>query len=264
MNYKFKLSQRMARIRALATLLLCGVSAACERDLSAPGTDAAPATRLNLSPESVSLDTSETIQFAVSFDSAAPDVLVLSGYRKGKPNRRIVSLTVTPETTTLGVRGSSALLATARLSDGTVVMPVVRWSATGGTIDSNGVYIAGSVSGIYSAIAATKNGVADTAQITVTSTPITPVQLTLNPASTTLPEGTSALFKAQARAQDGSILGTSPKFTATGGTVTSTGVYTAGMRTGIFLVIAADTASGLSDTSTVTITPRMPRSYRLP
>jgi len=258
MNYTFKLSQRMARFRhalPIATLIL-GV--ACAGDPSEPGsTDTEAPGTISISPDAVSLGVNQSFQFDVSSDSSGVLSLARRGKGRGSSKPTIVSLAVTPQTTKLNKNASNRFSAVATLSDGTLASltaPSLKWTATGGTVDQTGLFTAGSVPGDYVAIATASNGVADTAAVTVTATPIAPIRLALSPSITTLAEGSSAQFTVAGKAADGSTVGVAPTFTATGGVVTAGGVYTAGTSPGAFAVVATDSTTGLADTSTVTVT----------
>jgi parallel beta-helix repeat protein len=258
MNYTFKLSRRIARLRAALPLAALVLGVACADDPSAPGATegAAPGT-IRISPDSVSLGVNQTVQFDVSTDGGATTATLSRGgvgRGRGHSKSTIVSLTVSPRNTTLNPGATNRFSATATLSDGSLVLPSLSWTATGGTVDSTGLYTAGSVPGTYMAIATTTNGVADTATVTVTASAPVVAQITLSPATTTLVEGGSKQFSAIGKASDGSTVGVSPAFTATGGTVTPAGVYTAGMNPGSFRVIATDPVTSVADTAAVTVT----------
>ncbi len=142
----------------------------------------------------------------------------------------------------------------------------VLWTATGGTIDAGGTYVAGDTAGTYRVIAVNMGGtVADTAAVIIglppASTlppppppPAPPVlaAVTLVPASVTLAPSTTRQFKAYGRTTDGDSVAVGVVFEANGGTVTQDGLYTAGSSAGTFRVIAGDGV--LADTASVTVT----------
>jgi hypothetical protein len=74
----------------------------------------------------------------------------------------------------------------------------------------------------------------------------------LVPASATLAAGASIAFSAYGRTSAGDSVSLSVTYSATGGTITSAGGYTAGGTTGTYRVIARS-SSGAADTSSVTI-----------
>jgi hypothetical protein len=93
------------------------------------------------------------------------------------------------------------------------------------------------------------------------SAPVTPppaptvASVTISPASTSVPSGATKQFSVSGTMSDGSAATIKPRYTATGGTISSAGLYTAGKVAGTFAVIATDSASGKADTSSVTVTP---------
>lgn len=195
---------------------------------------------------------------------------------------------VTPGSTTLNPGVSQTFAAIGRLAGGDTVPIGVTWSAKGGTIDAGGLYVAGDTVGTFQVIAI-KNAstLADTATITISAPPspvppsdsvptppvipVEPVppapdttptptppppapvlaQVTLLPASATLAPGTSRQFSAYGRNTAGDSIAVNAVFSATGGTVTTGGLFTAASSAGSFRVIAS--VGSLADTSTVTV-----------
>src|SRR6185312_7432545 len=74
----------------------------------------------------------------------------------------------------------------------------------------------------------------------------------LVPASANLAASTKRQFSAYGRTTAGDSIAVPVVFTATGGTVTSNGLFTAGTTAGTFRVIA--TSGAVADTSAVTVT----------
>jgi hypothetical protein len=168
--------------------------------------------------------------------------------------RTLTGISIDPASAALIPGGSQQFSATGVMSDGSDSSIAVTWSATGGTVDATGLYVAPSVSGTYQLVAAQQGGtLRDTAQIIVTVPPPSLVAVILTPASVTLLAGRTQQFSAVGQLSDGSSVATAVTWTATGGTVNSTGRYTAGSTAGTFRVIAR-AANGLADTSSITIT----------
>jgi hypothetical protein len=180
--------------------------------------------------------------------------------------RNLVSISISPETSTLAPGVTQSFIATGHLKEGRAVPVGALWTATGGTIDAGGNFTAGDTAGSYLVIASnTTMSVADTAIITITApvpppppplpAPPTPTlaSVTLLPGSATLAPSATRQFRVYGRTTEGdSVAAASVAFAATGGTVTADGLFTAGPTAGTYRVIA--TSSGLADTSTVTIT----------
>jgi Calcineurin-like phosphoesterase len=79
--------------------------------------------------------------------------------------------------------------------------------------------------------------------------PPTLAQVIVKPESTTLPLGGTAQFVAYGRLSNGDSTAVNATWTATGGTITSSGRYTVGSTVGSYRVVAA--ATGMADTAAV-------------
>ena len=164
----------------------------------------------------------------------------------------VVSVSISPDTASLGTGGQQSFSATGLRSDGSTVTVDVDWQTNGGTIDANGVYRAGSVPGNYRIVGHhTSSNTADTAEVTV-SAPVL-AEVVLSPASVTLGAGATQQFAGFGRTTVGDSVAVAVSFSATGGTITSGGLFTAGSTGGTFRVIAKESASGLADSSAVTV-----------
>jgi hypothetical protein len=155
------------------------------------------------------------------------------------------------------------------------VVPIgVKWTATGGTIDAGGTYVAGDNLGSFRVVAVNMGGtVTDTARVVIDPAPVAPVppdtlpsdtlpsapeppqpvlgEITLIPSTVTLAPATTRQFKAYGRTTAGDSVAVSVVFAATGGTVTQGGLFTAGSSAGTFRLIASDGL--LADTSLVIV-----------
>jgi hypothetical protein len=142
-------------------------------------------------------------------------------------------------------------------SDGQSHPYSVTFSATGGSITTNGAYTAGSVLGTFLVAAACSCSRSDTAAVVVGPSSPAPAptltQLTLNPSAVTLAPGGSQQFTVAGSWSDGSSTVPAVTYTATGGTISASGLYTAGTTTGTYRVIAVQTGGTKADTSGVTI-----------
>lgn len=173
------------------------------------------------------------------------------------PSRRAASVTVTPGADTI-VKGDTArLVAQARDSAGSVIPGVVfSWSTLDNAVAS--VNASGLVTALNSGtarIVAALDGVSDTSSILVPSTPPpTLVAIELTPSTVTLQAGATQQFTVTGRRSDGSTAPVTVTYAATGGTITTAGLYTAGSTAGSFRVIATQSGGSLADTSAVTIT----------
>jgi len=174
------------------------------------------------------------------------------------PATDLSRLVVTPDSAAVAAGSQRAFSATGYLADGSSTPVGVVWSATGGSVDPAGLYTADSAAGTFRVIATTTTGtLADTALVVVTApappAPVEPTlaQVILLPANLSLATGTTQQFRAYGRNSLGDSVAVTVAFRATGGTITSSGVYTAGSTAGAYRVIAS--ASGLADTANVTL-----------
>jgi hypothetical protein len=177
-------------------------------------------------------------------------------------NPGLESISVGPDSATLKPGATQAFLVTG-YAKGREVPVGVNWSATGGTIDAGGNYVAGDSGGTFQVIATdTRLTISDTATVVIDAPvpepppvePPAPVleKVTLMPLSATLAPKATRQFAAFGRLQSGDSVAVDVVFTATGGTVTPGGLFTAGSTAGTFRVIA--TSDSLADTSAVTVT----------
>ena len=266
MDHVFQLSRRLARFRAPALSTLFLLAIACSEN--SPNEPSAPPSlndpsNLTISPSSTTVGIDQSVQFVAATDSSGVVGSSLKRWGSGRGHGHqtpgtIVRLAMTPEAATVVQGGTSSFRATATLSDGSTVQTSVRWAATGGTVDTSGMYTAGRTAGAYRVIAAAANGVADTAAVTVTATPPVVARVELTPATVVVPPGGSERFTAVGRTSDGTTVAVTPVYVATGGTVSSNGTYSAGQTPGTHRVVATDTVSGKADTSVVTIAASAP------
>lgn len=165
----------------------------------------------------------------------------------------ILSVTVAPGTANLNSGETASFLATAQREDGSATTPSVIWTATGGTISTGGVYTAGINSGSYRAIATLAGGtLADSAEISITAPVLEAI--VLHPGSASVVMGGARLFTVTGQWSNGATTPPPVSFSASGGTISANGLYTAGTTTGTFTVVATQQGGTLADTSTVTVT----------
>ena len=112
----------------------------------------------------------------------------------------------------------------------------VTWSATGGTVNAAGLYTAGSTPGSFRVVAVRQGDAskADTSTVKIAAPPpgVTLTAVELTPSTVSLTTGATQQFAAVGRMSDNSTASVAVSYTATGGTVTSGGLYTAGARRG--------------------------------
>ena len=170
----------------------------------------------------------------------------------------LVAVDISPVTVSVQTGATQQFSAVGRLSNGNNTAVAATYTATGGTVNAQGLYSAGTATGSFRVIA-TASSFADTAVVTVTAAPPPPptlVAVEVTPASISLQTGTTQQFSAVGRLSNGGTQAVTATYNATGGTVSGSGLYTAGATAGTFRLIA--TANGFADTSSVTITAAPP------
>ena len=158
-----------------------------------------------------------------------------------------VSVTVSPTTATVQAGAQQPFAATVTGSSNTAV----TWTATGGAISSTGVYTAGATTGNFTVTATSVADPTKSAAATVTVQPVPVVQVSVAPTSVTLQPGQTRQFTATVTGN----ANTAVTWTATGGTITSAGIYTAGTAAGTFSVTAKSAADPTKTASATVIVP---------
>ena len=163
---------------------------------------------------------------------------------------------VSPKTATLAAGAKQQFNAYGRDSAGDSMGVSVDYSATGGAITATGLFTAGIVAGSFDVVATEHGGtLADTATVTVTvAGPPVLAAVILTPSTATVDTGKTQKFAAFGRMSNGDSAAIPIKYSATGGTISSSGSYTAGTTAGSYRVIATDTSGVFADTSAVTVT----------
>ena len=171
-----------------------------------------------------------------------------------EPAATVEGLEVRPATVIMDTGGTHAFRAVVLLSDGGEQAATVTWSATGGTVRSDGLYTAGAAAGSHRVIASHAAGFADTAAVTVVA-PVTRVaRVIVSPATDSLAVGVTATFTATALdAGGGTLTGRSVTWSSlhpTVATVDGSGVVS-GVAPGRATITA--TSEGVSGTATAVV-----------
>ncbi len=168
----------------------------------------------------------------------------------------LLQMVLTPASLALAPGSSAQFAVSGSWSDGSTTTPAVTYSATGGTITVGGLYTAGAAAGTFRVIATQQGGTkADTATVSIAAAAPTLTRLAISPKTLALAFGATQQFSVAGSWSDGSSAPPSVSFLATGGTITNTGMFTAGTTAGTFRVIAAQTGGTKTDTASVTVTP---------
>ncbi len=159
---------------------------------------------------------------------------------------------VSPESVMLDPLQSYQFQAFGRGAAGDTVSVNANWSATSGTITSSGMYTA-DTSETDAAVTAS----IPLSGVTLTGTSLVKkrrvIAILLTPSSTALPANTVMQFIARGIRNSGDTVSVNVSYSATGGTITSGGMFTAGTVPGTYRVIATDNPHRLADTSVVTV-----------
>jgi len=178
-------------------------------------------------------------------------------------NTNLVGVKISPSSVSLTPGVSQTFTAVGQLRGGGVAPIGVNWGATGGFIDAGGTYVAGDTAGTYRVTATNTAGtLADTVTVTITAPPAPPppppappepvlAKVILKPIGVTLATGTKKQFATYGTTTTGDSVPVPVVFSATGGTVTADGLFTAGQAAGNYRIIA--TSGALADTSAITI-----------
>ena len=257
-------------------------SASAQVTVAAP----APPVVVSISPTSASLQAGGTQQFnatvtgssniAVNWSATAGTVSVTGFYTapgaagtytvratsaadSTKSASSQVIVTATPPPVVVTVSPTAASIQTGSTQQFTAAVTgssntSVNWSTTGGTVSAAGLYTAPDASGTYTvtATSAADSTKSASAQVTVTAAP-PPIVVTISPSSASLQTGSAQQFSATVTG----TTNTSVTWSGTGGTVSSTGFYTAPNTAGTYSVTAtsvADPTKSASATVTVTTT----------
>ncbi len=163
----------------------------------------------------------------------------------------LTSIGVTPATASILVNTTQQFAAQAYDQTGAPMNASITWSATGGSISASGLYTAGNVSGnfIVTATSGTVNGTASV-EVQEEQVPVL-TSIVISPSTADILVNTTQQFSAQGYDQNNNAMDATYNWTATGGTVSSAGLYTAGDVAGDFVVTAS--SGTISGAASVTI-----------
>ena len=169
--------------------------------------------------------------------------------RPTDPDTPIEQVFVLPDTITMDPSGTFWFDVFGRTKSGDTIPVDVQWTASAGLIDSDGLFTADSSEDDVTVTASLRNSPALTASAVVRKHRV--VQVLITPPTASLLPGATAQFGAWGVRELGDTIGIAVIYSATGGTVGSAGLYTAGSVPGTYSVIARRRA--LADTAVITI-----------
>ncbi|MEO5798097.1 MAG: hypothetical protein ABIZ70_11690 [Gemmatimonadales bacterium] len=161
------------------------------------------------------------------------------------------ALVLTPDSTTIALAATLQFESRTQWSDGQDHPGAVSYSASSGTISATGLYTAPETPGTATIIATCGCGPADTTLVTITG-PFAATQLVLTPPTPAVDTGATQQFTPAVIWSDNHDHPAQLTYSATGGTISPVGLYTAGKVPGQFQVIAA-CACGVADTAAVSV-----------
>jgi len=199
-----------------------------------------------------------------SVSSAGSSVTVTAG--------ALSTISVTPATIALAAGGTQQFTAAGKDAHGNAVaIPGRVWSiaAAGGTIDTSGMFTAGTTAGTFTnTVVATSGADSGSASVTVGGGTLASIQITLD--TTTLAIGGTAQYVVTGRDANNNVVPVVPAPTwsvvAGGGTIDpTTGLFTAGTVSGVFVntihVVSGTTSASMTVTvaagplATITVSP---------
>ena len=170
-----------------------------------------------------------TVTATVGSISGKASVTVIAG--------PVATITVTPSTQTLAIGAAQQFTAVVKDAAGNVLSILPNWSvvAGGGSINSAGLFTAGTVAGTYTnTVTASVGSIVASATVTVTGGSLATITVTPNPQGLAI--NATQQFTAVGRDANGNTVSITPTWSvvASGGTINSSGLFTAGTVAGTF------------------------------
>lgn len=169
----------------------------------------------------------------------------------------LATLTVSPNPQTLAVGATQQFTVVGKDASGATLAVTPTWSvsAGGGTINAAGLFTAGTTQGTFTnTVVATSGGVTGTATVTVTPGALATIAIT--PANDTTIAGGTKQFTAVGRDASGNVVTiAAPVWSIAngGGTISATGLFTAGAVAGAFPATIKVTSGTITATANETI-----------
>jgi hypothetical protein len=171
----------------------------------------------------------------------------------------LATITVTPSPVTLALGGTQTFIATGKDGAGNVISPLTfTWSnvtaAAGSIVSGTGVFTAGTTAGTYAAtVKATIGLISGTATVTVSAGAV--ASITVTPTPDTLAIGATQQFTAVVKDASNNVLAITPNWSvaAGGGTISTTGLFTAGTLAGTYTNTATASVGSVHGAATVTV-----------
>jgi hypothetical protein len=197
----------------------------------------------------VSGDFVNTIHVVSGTVSASTSVKVAAG--------ALATIVVEPLTVSLAAGATQQFTAVGKDAHDNVVPTTPVWSvaASGGTINSSGLFTAGSTAGVFTnTVEATDGSIVGKATVTVTGGAL--ASITVSPVTGTMAIGGQQQFTAVGHDAQNNVVAFTPTWSvaAGGGTIdASTGLFTAGTVAGSFSNTVTATSGSISGTASVVV-----------
>lgn len=167
----------------------------------------------------------------------------------GTPTPVLTTIVVSPANASIAQNDTQQFTAQGYDQNGDPIAMTPVWSTNGGSINGSGLYT-GSAVGNFT-VTASASGVSGSASVSVSNQAPVLTSITVSPSSASIGQNTTQQFTAQGFDQNGNTMSVSPTWTANGGSINGSGLYT-GSSVGSFTVTAS--AQGVSGTASITVT----------
>jgi hypothetical protein len=169
----------------------------------------------------------------------------------------LATIAVTPNPAPMAINATQQFTAIGKDVGNNVVAISPVWSvvASGGTINSTGLFTAGAVAGTYTNTAkATSGAISGTATVTVTAGALATIAVT--PSAAVLAKNATQQYTAVGKDAGNNVVAITPVWSvvASGGSINSTGLFTAGAVAGTYTNTVKATSGLISGTATVNVT----------
>ncbi|MBK1879158.1 glycosyl hydrolase [Pelagicoccus mobilis] len=164
------------------------------------------------------------------------------------PAIALSSITVSPDPVTLQDGQSQQFSATGLDQNGNPMFLSPNWGTSGGAINSSGLYNANSTGDFT--VTASFGSLSGSADVSVTRATSVLTSMSVSPLAPAIDIGATLLFTASGLDQYGDTMVITPTWTANGGTIDETGLYT-GNANGIFEITA--TSGSVSSSTTIAV-----------
>jgi beta-glucanase (GH16 family) len=168
----------------------------------------------------------------------------------------LTTIELTPLTSTIIFGQTQQYTAVGKDQNGNPMAITPTWSAIGGAISTSGLYT-GSTAGTFT-VKATSGIVSGTASITVNPLVLTAIEVT--PAIATIVAGQTQQFAIIGKDQLGNVMAYTPTWSTTGGSISTSGLFTAS-TSGTFTIKA--TSGTISGSASVTVNPAVPTTIAI-